>query len=429
MAEALVIAAPASGSGKTVVTLAILRALTRRGLAVASAKAGPDYIDPRFHEAATGKPCVNLDPWAMPADLIQALADDVTGGSRFMLIEGVMGLFDGPEEGPGTTAELAVMLNLPAILVIDCRHQAQSVAALVRGFAAHRDDLTVAGIILNRVASPRHERLLRLALAPVGIPVLGAIPQAAGLALPSRHLGLVQAVEHQDLDAFLDRAASLVEEAVDLDGLIGHARPLAVAPGDGVSRLPALGRTIAVATDEAFAFSYPHILAGWRAGGAQIKPFSPLADEAPARESDAVFLPGGYPELHAGRLAANDAFLAGLRDAQRRGALIYGECGGFMVLGEYITDAKGVQHKMAGLLEIGTSFARRALSLGYRSLRHWSALPLPKELRGHEFHYSTLDWQGEGEPLFQANDAAGRDLGRIGLRRDRVMGSYVHLIA
>ncbi|CAN5367915.1 cobyrinate a,c-diamide synthase [soil metagenome] len=410
------------------VTLALLRALARRGLAVASAKAGPDYIDPRFHEAASGKPCINLDPWAMNPELIRTLIGGIAEHPGLIVIEGVMGLFDGPEDGPATTAELAAMLNLPVILVIDCRHQSQSVAALVRGFASHRDDVRIAGIILNRVGSSRHEHLLRLALAPAGIPVLGVIGREADLALPGRHLGLVQAVEHPDLTAFLDRAADIVGAAVDIDGLIGIAAPPAGLES-GADRLPPLGQAIAVASDAAFAFSYAHLLEGWRSQGAEIMPFSPLADEAPSDNADAVFLPGGYPELHAGTLAANARFLGGVRDAATRGALVYGECGGFMVLGRYLTDAEGTRHKMAGLLEIGTSFAERKLSLGYRSLSHWSALPFARDLRGHEFHYSTLDWQGEGEPLFQAHDSGGRDLGRIGLRDGKVMGSYAHLIA
>ena len=193
MADGVVIAAPSSGSGKTIVTLALLRALARQGVAVASAKVGPDYIDPRFHEAATGRPCFNLDAWAMSPPLLSSLTAEISDGAAVTLIEGVMGLFDGPEQGRGSTADVAQDLGLPVILVIDCSHQAQSVAALVAGFKAHRPALSMPAVILNRVASPRHETILRQALAPSGVTVLGAVPRDQALGLPSRHLGLVQA--------------------------------------------------------------------------------------------------------------------------------------------------------------------------------------------------------------------------------------------
>ena len=188
MADGLVIAAPASGSGKTIVTLALLQALKRRGMAVASAKIGPDYIDPRFHEAATGHPCVNLDGWAMTPDALKGHAAEIAARADLAIIEGVMGLFDGPEAGRGSTADIAETLALPVILVVDCSHQAQSIAALVEGFASHRPGLGVPAVILNRVASPRHTAMLRNALAPTGVIVLGAVPRDASLLLPSRHL-------------------------------------------------------------------------------------------------------------------------------------------------------------------------------------------------------------------------------------------------
>ena len=427
MADGLVIAAPASGSGKTLVTLALLRALARKGVAVASAKIGPDYIDPKFHEAATGRPCFNLDAWAMSPSLIASLAAETGSDAEFALIEGVMGLFDGPESGRGSTADLAEDLALPVILIMDCSHQAQSIAALVAGFRTYRPALDVAGVILNRVASPRHEDVLRKALAPSDVAVLGAIPRDTALTLPSRHLGLVQASEHGDLLGFLDRAVGCVASHVDIDGLLRLAKPLAKAPAQ--QALPPLGQHMAIARDEAFAFTYPHLLSGWRRQGADLSFFSPLANEAPAPDADAIYLPGGYPELHAERLSHADGFRAGLRDAAEKGRLIYGECGGYMVLGRSLIDAEGKEHPMSGLLPVTTSFARRKLHLGYRSVKHDGALPFPPLLRGHEFHYSTIEWQDGETPLFHAEDAAARDLGPMGLRRNRIMGSYAHVIA
>ncbi|QPC44375.1 cobyrinate a,c-diamide synthase [Kaustia mangrovi] len=420
----LVIAAPSSGAGKTLVTLGLLRALSRAGHDVAGAKAGPDYIDPRFHEAACGRPSVNLDPWAMRPGLLARLARQ---DADLLLVEGVMGLFDGAETGAGSTADLASRLGLPVVLVVDAKAQAQSAAALVQGFAGFREDCTVAGVILNRVGSARHADLIRAALGPSGLPVLGALPYAPDIAMPSRHLGLVQAGEHPEIETLMARAGALAARSVDLDALAALARPLESA-SKATPDLPPPGQRIALARDEAFAFAYPHLLHGWRAAGADVVPFSPLADEGPDKAADAVVLPGGYPELHAGRLAANAAFLGGLRQAAARGALVYGECGGYMALGEALIDADGTRHAMAGLLPVVTSFAERRMHLGYRRLVHSGALPWPAALRGHEFHFSTLAGQGDGEPLFEATDVAGRALEPMGLRRGRVMGSYAHVI-
>ncbi|HEY9057056.1 MAG TPA: cobyrinate a,c-diamide synthase, partial [Aurantimonas sp.] len=304
----LLIAAPHSGAGKTTVTLGLLRALRRAGVAVGSAKAGPDYIDPAFHAAASGGPCVNLDPWAMRPALVASLAGEAHQQGEAFVVEAMMGLFDGAADGSGSAADLASMLDLNIVLVVDCARQSHSVAALVRGFATHRADIAIAGLILNRVGSDRHESLLREALAPLVIPVLGVLPRQPDLALPERHLGLVQAGEHGDLEAFIERAAGWIEEGCDLPAVTALAsaglEPMAAASPGSVAPLAPLGRTIAVARDDAFAFAYPHLLDGWRDAGAALSFFSPLADEAPAPAADAIYLPGGYPELHAGRLAA-----------------------------------------------------------------------------------------------------------------------------
>lgn len=423
----LVIAAPSSGSGKTLVTLGLLRALANRGAPVASAKTGPDYIDPRYHEAASGRPCVNLDCWAMRPELVRALAASSAAKANLLIVEGVMGLFDGAAAGGGSTADLAVLLGLPVILVVDAPRQGQSVAALVKGFAEFRDDCTLAGVILNRVASETHESLLRNAIAQLEIPVIGAVPEQRTLSVPSRHLGLVQASEHSELTQFLDEAGALMARAIDMTAIEQLAAP--VGHGDATTPgLPPLGQRIAVALDKAFGFAYPHVLDGWQKAGAEILPFSPLANEGPAANADAIFLPGGYPELHAGKIAAAETFLEGLRSTASGGALIYGECGGYMVLGESLTDSEGTAYTMAGLLPVATSFAKRKLNLGYRKLTQSNALPWPRALRGHEFHYSTIERQGETDSLFDAADSHGQPIGPMGLRRGNVMGSYAHII-
>jgi len=421
LAKALVVAAPSSGSGKTLITLGLLRAFRNMGLRVAAAKTGPDYIDPRFHTAAAGRDCCNLDPWAMSAGQIRSLASHLARDSDLVIIEGVMGLFDGPRGARGSTADLAAHLDLPILLAVDCRHQAQSVAALVHGFRTYRQDIDIPAVLLNRVASPRHEALLREAVSPHAV---AALPDDASLAWPSRHLGLVQAEENPELEGFIERAAARVNDAKLLETLLDLARPLSDAPDE--EGLPPLGQTIAVARDEAFSFAYPHVLQAWRAQGAELRFFSPLADEAPDRTADAVFLPGGYPELHAGSLAGKTRFFNGLRNHT---GLVYGECGGFMVLGETLTDASGAVHAMAGLLPLATSFAVRKLHLGYRRLKPLPGAPWNTPLTGHEFHYSTVTSEGTADRLFAAEDASGGALGTIGLRRNRVMGSYAHVIA
>ncbi len=421
MAKAIVLAAPASGSGKTLITLGLLRAFRERGVRVAAAKVGPDYIDPGFHAAASGRACYNLDFWAMGKPLIGSLLADLAAGSDLVIIEGVMGLFDGPRGARGSTADLAADLGLPVILALDCRHQAQSAAAVVHGFSSFRNGLNVAGVILNRVASARHEAILREAMT---FPVLASLPNDTALQWPSRHLGLVQAQEAPGLEAFVEAAAARVSDPAVLDRVMELAAPLTVQPGHAA--LPPLGQSIAVARDEAFAFAYPHLLDGWRGQGAALSFFSPLADQVPDRQAQSVFLPGGYPELHAGRLAANTHFLSGLRS---HSGLVYGECGGFMVLGESLTDAEGRSHAMAGLLPLATSFASRKLHLGYRRLSPLPGAPWVKPLTAHEFHYSTLVAEGAAERLFEAEDAAGVALPPMGLRRGRVMGSYAHVIA
>lgn len=425
--NSFMIAAPHSGSGKTVVTLGLLRAFRDEGLRIASGKAGPDYIDPAFHAAASGRDCVNLDPWAMRLALLQSLSADFFKNTDISIVEAMMGLFDGAADGTGSAADLAAQLGLPVVLVVDASRMAHSVAALVNGFKNHRRDVPVAGVILNRVGSERHEGMLRDALGATGLPVFGVIPSSDALALPSRHLGLVQAGEHGALETFITDAAKHVGSHCDLAALGALNTPATAAAGcDG---LKPLGQHIAIARDAAFAFSYPHLIRGWRDQGAQVSFFSPLSDEAPDAGADAVYLPGGYPELHAGAIADARVFAAGLANCAARGALIYGECGGYMVLGEALIDADGARHAMTGHLPLVTSFAKRQRHLGYRAIKPLGdGLPWRGELRGHEFHYSVVEHEGAADRLFAARDALDNDLGQVGLQRGNVCGSYLHVI-
>lgn len=433
----LVLAAPASGCGKTLITLAILAALKRRGAPVRAAKAGPDYIDPGFHAAALGTQSVNLDLWAMGADGVRTLAAETGRDGSILIIEGVMGLFDGAAQPAGdaadrrggSTADLAATLGLPVVLIVDAARQSQSVAALVHGFNTFRPEQGVDAVILNRVGSPRHAALLAAALEPLGLPVLGSLPHSADLVVPSRHLGLIQAEEHPDIARFLAAAADLAEAHVDLSGLQKLARPATPPASWRQPGPPPLGQRIAVANDRAFRFAYPHMLSGWRAAGSEIVPFSPLADEVPDPSASAIFLPGGYPELHAGALADAGRFKAGMRSAAARGTVIYGECGGYMVLGAGLIDGAGQRHAMLDLLPVETSFARPRRHLGYRLLRPTGRGPWPsRAMRGHEFHYAETVGTPPN-PLFAAADATGTDLGAVGSASGSVSGSFCHIIA
>jgi cobyrinic acid a,c-diamide synthase len=434
-ARGLIIAAPHSGAGKTTVTLAVLAALTRRSVRVRAAKAGPDYIDPAFHAAVTGAPSVNLDSWAMAGELLDALAAQAARDADLVVIEGVMGLFDGataPDGRRGATADLAAHFHLPVILVIDVAGQAQSAAAIVRGFAAHDAAVQVGGVILNRVAGERHRALVADAMAALGVPVLGALPRDAALALPERHLGLVQAHEHPDLDSLVGRLAATAGRHIDLDALVAAGAPFKfAAPVRTAAPLPPPGQRIALANDRAFSFVYPHLLEAWHSAGAEIVPFSPLADEPPPDNADCCWLPGGYPELHADTLADAQKFSAGLRRfAETRP--VHGECGGYMVLGEGLEDKAGKRHAMTGLLGHATSFAKPKLHLGYRTARLLSDCLLGRAgtmVRGHEFHYAALIFAGEDAPFAEVSDSDSRMRENVGGRRGRVSGAFFHAIA
>ncbi len=419
----LMLAAPGSGSGKTVLQLALLRALKNRGVDIGAAKAGPDFIDPGFHEIACGKPSVNLDPWAMNEARIKALAMAQLG--THLLVEAMMGLFDGAADGSGSAAYLAKMLQLPVVLVVDAAKQSHSIAALVRGFRDHDIDLNVSGVILNRVGSPRHEAMLRSALTDIDVPVFGAVPRSDLLVLPERHLGLVQAGEMGGIEDFVSKASECVAECVDLDQLLNLFGKLNFSAANR-NPLPPLGSRIAIAKDAAFSFIYPHLVEDWREQGAHLSFFSPMENQPPSVDCDAVYLPGGYPELHAERISNANTFRTGMLAARDRGALIYGECGGYMVLGKTLTDAAGKTHAMAGLLGLETSFEKRKLHLGYRKLMV-TDFAFGTSLAAHEFHYTSATRE-EGTPLFQASDALGQSLGEVGLRAGNVMGSYMHVI-
>jgi cobyrinic acid a,c-diamide synthase len=432
----LIISAPASGTGKTTVMLGLLAALKDRGLKVQPFKNGPDYIDPAFHRAASGRWSFNLDSWAMPGAMLDGMLE-AAEGADLILAEGSMGLFDGVAAsgaaGNGATADLAERMGWPVVVVIDASGQAQTAAAVALGLARFRPGVRVAGVILNRIASPRHEALVRKGMEEAGLPVLGVLPKRPAIAMPERHLGLVQAEEQPALQALIAEAAGLMREGVDLDSLLAAAGT--TARGAMAARITPPGQRIALARDVAFSFVYPHLLQGWRTAGAEVLPFSPLADEGPDPGADVCWLPGGYPELHAGALAAAEGFRAKLQ-AFAETRPVHGECGGYMAMGAALIDKDGTSHRMAGLLGLVTSYAKRQMHLGYRRAVLAQAIPgqpIGAALSGHEFHYSTIVAQPDAA-LAAVTDATGTSVPETGSYRLQSggglsTGTYFHLIA
>ena len=426
----ILISAPSSGTGKTTVMLGLLRAFSDMGLRVQPFKSGPDYIDPAFHHAAARKASFNLDSWGMDEALMNTIVAEGEDAD-IAIAEGSMGLYDGVAtkgaSGFGSSAETAVRFGWPVILVVDVSGQAQSAAATALGFMKYMPDLPFGGVILNRVASPRHERLARLGMDQAGIKVLGVLPRRGDLALPERHLGLIQAIEHPDLEQAISNYAGFLGEHVDLEAI------RAVAQGTNAPKVGRLVRPpaqrIALARDAAFSFTYPHLLKAWRSEGAEILPFSPLNDDL-VPDADLVWLPGGYPEIHAGTLAGANRFLTSLREHAATKP-VHGECGGYMALGTTLIDKEGVAHKMAGLLGVVTSYEKRKFHLGYRQAVLQEAVigyQRGSRLRGHEFHYSTILEEPDA-PLAQVTDADGNLVSETGSLRGHVSGTFFHMIS
>lgn len=443
----LIISAPSSRAGKTTVALGLMRLLTRNGLSVQAFKSGPDYIDTAFHTVATGRASANLDAWAMHSTTLNELIATRACEADIAIVEGAMGLFDGaPAMGQcakGSTADIAALTGWPVVLVLDVARQTETAAAIAKGCATYRNDITVAGVILNNVASERHERLVRPAVEALGLPVLACVPRSPDITLPERHLGLVQARESKQLEGVLDDCANLIEQADRTEhgidkALMQIARPSAfrgskAAASNGcetVRNIDPPAQTIAIASDEAFSFVYNHVVERWRRTGANIAPFSPLADEPPSPDAGAIFLPGGYPELHAARLANASRFREGMLRAHADGIPIHGECGGYMVLGRALTCADGIRHEMLGLLELETTFATRMLHLGYRKATLSKDCIFGKRadtLLGHEFHYASII-ANDDAPLASVTDASGHQVDSGGSKRRNVSGTFFHFI-
>lgn len=430
----LVIAAPSSGSGKSTVTSGLIFALSR-AYTVQGFKVGPDYIDPGYHEAASGRVSRNLDTWMVSPEQVRRTFARAASDVDLAVVEGVMGLYDGydAQTEQGSTAEVAKLLDAPVVLVVDVGKMARSAGALALGYRDFDPSLRVGGVICNNVASDKHARWVTEAIESVGLPVLGCIPRTPSLKIPERHLGLHMALEREEaVQAFLASAAGLIREHVDLERLWQVARtaqPLAVEGDGGPEKAPAQTR-IAVARDEAFCFYYEDNLDLLRQRGAEIVFFSPLHDRVLPEVTNGLYLGGGYPELYAAQLAANRAMHAAIRAAVQAGMPIYAECGGLMALTESITDLEGKTHPMVAVLP-GRARMRQRLAMGYRlvtACRDTLLLAEGDKTRGHEFHYS--DWEGYPADIpraYSITPRIGEEVRLEGYASGNVLASYVHL--
>lgn len=395
----LVVAGTHSGVGKTTVATGLLAALKRSGTQPAAAKVGPDFIDPGYHSLACGRPPRNLDAWICGPDAIAPLAARAADGSEILVIEGVMGLFDGANDGTiSSTADVAGLLDAPILLVVDAAAMSDSVAALVHGYASFRDGVRVGGLILNRVGSDGHATMLREALDPLGIPVMGALPRDERLQWRDRHLGLVPVAErHAEAMTALDRLAAAVAAHVDLDRVtaLAHSAPDRMA---GSVPLPPPGppSRVAVAGGKAFTFTYTDTLDALAAAGCEIVPFDPLVDSGLPPAVDGLVLGGGFPEVYAAELAANRPLLDDLRARVHDGLPTWAECGGLLLLCRRLQGTP-----MAGVVPADAAMSSR-LTLGYRDVEVRQDTPIGPAgtaWRGHEFHFSTLEPGGEALKL------------------------------
>ena len=440
----MVIAGTASGVGKTSLALGLVRALKRRSLNVQPFKVGPDFLDPTYHTRASGRTCYNLDGWMTDRDYVCRLFDRATAGADIALIEGVMGLFDGADAATsaGSTAEIARWLRAPVLLVVDSHGMARTFAAVVKGFVQFEPDVPIAGVLANRCGSQKHVKWLAESLRSADLPPLvGAMPGGALEQLESRHLGLVTADAEMLPDGRIDQLADACEQHVDIDAVLSlaklstqTARHCAGAGCAAPKIRPPIRVRIGVARDEAFHFCYPDNLEALRQAGAEIVPFSPMADESLPSQLGGVYLPGGYPELHAETLSANRSMLAEIRRFAQSGKCVYGECGGLMYLGRELQTLGGQTFPMAGVVPIATRMLDRRKSLGYVEVTlgdatHWG--PTGTTVRGHEFHYSEIaedespaaGWRKVYSICHRRAD--GVQVG--GFQKDNVLAGYPHL--
>ncbi len=448
----LVVAGTHSGSGKTTVSLGLMAALKKRGLSVAPFKVGPDFIDPGHHRAVTGNPSRNLDGWMLSESENKKIFNRGMAGADIAVVEGVMGMYDGYDgrSEAGSTAQMAKWLGLPVLLVVNAKSMARSAGALVYGFTRFDPECSFCGVLFNRVGSPRHLEYLRQGLEGFSAPpIMGGIPRNADIEIPERHLGLFTSEDHGLSDEHVSGLADFIEEHVDIDALLKNLPAVAVSDdhdlrGTSVETRQSTEKTvrIGVARDNAFCFYYPDNIEVLEESGADIVYFSPVEDPALPDDLDGVYLGGGYPELHAEKLAQNEGVRNALRKYCENGMPVYAECGGFMYLCERLIGKDGASFDMAGCFPFATRMQDKLRSLGYREISFAKDTPVGRKAmvaRGHEFHYSRLeecdngsenvakDGSVEIQDVYEATDRSGAQRSCPGYLVNRCLGSYVHL--
>ncbi len=438
----IIIAATGSGVGKTSLALGIVRALRQQGLRVQTFKVGPDFLDPTYLARASGRICYNLDAWMTSADYVRQLFAQATAEADLAVIEGVMGLFDGasPSTLEGSTAEIALLLAAPVVLAVPAHGAARSLAATVKGFAEFEPEVRLAGVIANQAGSPRHHAWLAESLSAAGLPpLLGAVPRGALPTLESRHLGLVTADQSGLDDQTLDRLADGCTRHLDMKRLVelascGATAGLPSSAGGTADTAVARRVRLGIARDEAFHFYYPDNLESLQRGGAELAAFSPLGDAALPEDLDGLYFGGGYPEVHAARLAANAPLLDAVRAFAASGRPVYAECGGLMYLGDALRTLDGARHTLAGVLPIETTMLKTLKTLGYAEATFagdslWGAAG--QCCRGHEFHYSEIAAdRGPSEgwrPAYHLRHRRSETAAFEGLAKGAVLAGYVHL--
>ncbi|MDW8217837.1 MAG: cobyrinate a,c-diamide synthase [Acidobacteriota bacterium] len=436
-APRLIIAAPSSGSGKSTVATGLMAAFAQR-LRVQGFKVGPDYIDPMYHTAATGRPSRNLDAWMLPPEAVRRAFSQAAADAQLSVIEGVMGFFDGADAEPldGSTAQIAQLLEAPVILVVDCACMSVSAAAVVHGFHTFMPKVSIAGVICNRVGGERHAAWLREAIERYGVPVLGCLPRLPDLTIPERHLGLLTVAERpQAVEKFLAAAREAMARYLDLEALLRLAEsappltPDASDVGASSASIEWPPVRIGIARDEAFCFYYEDNLDALRRHGAETVFFSPLRDVMLPDDVSGLYFGGGYPELYAQYLSANAPMRAAVQAAHRQGMPIYAECGGLMYLAEAV-DVDGRAWPMAGLLP-GVCQMATCLTMGYREValaRDGLLGRAGQRLRGHEFHYSQWEGRPADRPAYEVLPRQAAETPRAeGFAQDNLHASYIHI--
>ncbi|MBC8014674.1 MAG: cobyrinate a,c-diamide synthase [Sporomusaceae bacterium] len=431
----IVIAGTHSGVGKTTIVTGLLAALKQQGLTVQSYKVGPDYIDPGYHQLASGKLAHNLDTWLVPTDKVVPIFAKTAAGNDMVIVEGVMGLYDGGRQGVSSTAAIAKLLNAPVVLVIDAKSMGESAAAIALGYKMYDQGVNLVGVIINRLGSSTHQQMVTEALERINIPVLGCIYRNEGISMPERHLGLTPVTEHNAHDRIADLCAQISEQ-VDIKKIISigrNAPPLYIStesPNAAVPSEPIV--RIGVAQDEAFSFYYPESLEVLLKMGAEIVPFSPIRDkELPV--VDGLVFGGGFPEMFVDKLAANVSMRQSIAGADKAGMPIYAECGGFMYLTQKIIDFNGKEYEMVGAIPASCSMQSKLQTVGYvevTALTDNVICSAGDRIRGHEFHFSLMNYEDSTEAFPWAFEFKKVRTGAVypgGYAHGNLLASYLHM--